>query len=146
MLPVTTTLLTISIIIVPFSLIGCYANSSGIRANVISVSDGDTLQVTQHGKTITVRLACIDAPETGQRRGKAAAKRLDQLLPSGTNIKLRLVAKDRYGRQVAEIYRNNGLINLQMVAEGKAVVYEDYLDSCNRLDGDHDNLACESLP
>ena len=31
---------------------------------VLSVGDGDTLRVKQGGKTITVRLGCIDAPES----------------------------------------------------------------------------------
>ena len=33
------------------------------RATVLSIGDGDTIRVRQAGKALTVRLACIDAPE-----------------------------------------------------------------------------------
>lgn len=45
-------------------------------ATVISVGDGDTIRVMQQDHPITIRLACIDAPETSQPWGKAATKRL----------------------------------------------------------------------
>jgi len=32
----------------------------------LSVGDGDTLRVQAGGRSITIRLACIDAPETAQ--------------------------------------------------------------------------------
>ena len=38
----------------------------GISATVLSIGDGDTIRVRQAGRSITVRLACSDAPETAQ--------------------------------------------------------------------------------
>lgn len=53
-----------------------------LTGRVVSVGDGDTLRVATGDKTLTVRLACIDAPETAQAPfGKASAERLRQLLP-----------------------------------------------------------------
>ncbi len=47
---------------------------------VVSVGDGDTLRVRQSGQTITVRLGCIDAPESAQAPwGAQSANRLNQL-------------------------------------------------------------------
>ena len=37
-----------------------------VRATVLSIGDGDTIRVRQAGRALTVRLACIDAPETAQ--------------------------------------------------------------------------------
>lgn len=37
------------------------------QATVLSIGDGDTIRVRQGGRPITVRLACIDAPEMAQQ-------------------------------------------------------------------------------
>lgn len=39
---------------------------SEVRATVLSIGDGDTIRVQQGQQRITVRLACIDAPEMVQ--------------------------------------------------------------------------------
>jgi micrococcal nuclease len=101
-----------------------------IPAQIISTEDGDTLTVRQNGEHITIRLSCIDAPESSQSGGQAAANRLKALLPQGTKVELRTVETDRYGRTIAEVYKNNVSVNLQMVQEGQAVVYDQYLDAC----------------
>jgi micrococcal nuclease len=40
--------------------------AQGVKATVLSIGDGDTIRVRQAGKALTVRLACIDAPENSQ--------------------------------------------------------------------------------
>lgn len=98
---------------------------------VVSVGDGDTLRVRNQEKTITVRLGCIDAPETKQQPwGEQSAARLKQILPPGTAVWIREIDRDRYGRTVAELYKDNSSVNLQLVKEGKAVVYRQYLSGC----------------
>ncbi len=73
----------------------------------------------------------MDAPERSQKPwGTQAATRLKQLLPKGQIVSLREVDRDRYGRTVAELYVGNQSINLQMVQEGMAVVYSQYLNGC----------------
>ncbi len=97
---------------------------------VISTGDGDTLRINRNGQGVTVRLACIDAPESNQPGGNEASNRLSQLLPHGQVVQVRSLDTDRYGREIAEIYVNNQLVNLTLVEEGYAVVYDQYLNTC----------------
>ncbi|BAY14027.1 thermonuclease family protein [Calothrix sp. NIES-2098] len=99
---------------------------------VVSVGDGDTLRArNQQGQAVTIRLACIDAPELKQQPwGQQSAARLKQLLPAGQSIKVRQVDRDKYKRVVAEVYVGDRSINLNMVQEGQAVVYRQYLKGC----------------
>lgn len=98
---------------------------------VLSVGDGDTLKVQNNSTKVTIRLACVDAPERAQAPwGQAASARLKQLLPVGQVVRLREVDRDRYGRTVAEVYVNGQSINLQMVQEGMAVIYPKYFSNC----------------
>ncbi len=106
------------------------AASQTISATVISTGDGDTLRVNQNRQTVTVRLACIDAPERDQPGGQAASNRLRQLLPRNQAIRLIVVDTDQYGRKVAVAFANGRSVNLQMVQEGQAVVYQQYLSNC----------------
>ena len=109
-------------------------SQASLTAAVISVGDGDTLRVQSQGKTMTVRLACVDAAEMKQAPyGQAASQRLKQLLPKGQRVSLRVVDVDRYQRTVAEVYVGSTPVNLQMVQEGQAVVYRQYLSGCSGL-------------
>lgn len=107
---------------------------SQLTAQIVSVGDGDTLRAGKQGKVTTIRLACIDAPEMSQAPyGAAAAQRLKQLLPKGQTVTFNPIMVDRYGRSVAEVYVNGRSINLQVVQEGHAVVYPQYLSGCPTL-------------
>ncbi len=100
------------------------------NVEVLSIGDGDTITVRENGSKTTIRLACIDAPESSQQGGKEATNYLKQLIPTGTTVGLRTVSTDRYGRTIGEIYRNGDSVNLKMVKQGQAVVYDRYLDAC----------------
>ena len=86
------------------------------RAGLISVGDGDTIRVrASSGESVTVRLDCIDAPETAQGASDAAATQtLRQLVGSGP-LEIRPQTIDRYGRTVAEVYANGRNLNVEMV-------------------------------
>jgi endonuclease YncB( thermonuclease family) len=101
-------------------------------ATVLSVGDGDTVRVSEGAKRITTRLACIDAPETAQAPyGVASRTQLQQFLPVGSVVSLKVQTKDRYGRTVAEIFRNGRSVNLAMVQSGQAFAYRKYLAACD---------------
>ncbi len=45
-------------------------------------------------------------------------------------MQVRTITRDRYGRTVAELYVSKQSVNLQMIKEGQAVVYRQYLKGC----------------
>jgi micrococcal nuclease len=94
--------------------------ANNLTATVVSVGDGDTIRVKTGNKTVTVRLACIDAPEMKQNPwGQQSSARLKQLLPVGQGITLRAIETDKYKRLVAEVFMGNRSINVNMVQEGQ---------------------------
>ena len=101
-------------------------------ATVVSVGDGDTIRVSEGSRRITVRLACIDAPESSQRPwGAISAALLKQLTPVGSEVSLKVQTTDRYGRTVAELLNRLGNVNQLMVEAGQAFAYRRYLRQCD---------------
>jgi micrococcal nuclease len=116
----------------PLSLALLLPGLPGQAATVLSIGDGDTLRVLDAGRQVTIRLACIDAPEMAQAPyGAQSRSLLTGLAPVGTQVNLRVVATDRYGRTVAEILRGSQNVNLQMVRRGQAFAYRQYLSQCD---------------
>ncbi|WPF87364.1 protein kinase [Cyanobacterium aponinum AL20118] len=104
---------------------------------VTKIQDGDALEIDNQ----VVRLACIDAPETKQKPlGEEATKFLTNMLPIGTNVTYRQVDTDNYGRIIAEVYKDNQLINTEIVRNGHAVVYTRFLSNC----GDNQQLYIDA--
>ena len=102
---------------------------------VVSVGDGDTISVSSPSgiNKTTVRLACIDAPETSQAPyGNDARRALQGELAIGTEVSLRTKATDRYGRTVAEVIRGSTNINQALVQSGVAFVNWQYIEGCDR--------------
>ena len=125
-------LITVSLLLFTETAIAFGTAPWAIAATIVSVGDGDTLRVREGQQHLTVRLACIDAPEKAQRPyGASAAARLRQLLPAGKSVSLRIIGKDKYGRTIAEVFTQKRSINLQMVQEGQAAIYRQYLSGCS---------------
>jgi endonuclease YncB( thermonuclease family) len=80
-------------------------------------------------RKLTIRVACIDAPEMAQAAyGQQARQALQQLLPVGSTVTLKTHTKDRYGRTVAEVIASNGAnAGLTLVQQGHAFAYRQYL-------------------
>ena len=114
------------------ALVGCNSGrSQPLRAVVLSIGDGDTIRVREDGRTMTVRLACIDAPELAQSPyGAQARAYLRQRLPLGAVVTVDIHTKDRYGRLVAEVISDSNL-GLALVEDGQAFAYRRYLHGCN---------------
>ena len=109
----------------------CITTSTN-AAMVVSVGDGDTIRVSEGSRRLTIRLACIDAPETFQRPwGPRSTLFLKQLTPVGSEVTLRVQTTDRYGRTVAELLNRQGNVNQLMVEAGQAFAYRRYLRQCD---------------
>ncbi|AFY29056.1 thermonuclease family protein [Cyanobium gracile] len=101
-------------------------------ATVRSIGDGDTLRVVEGGRSVTIRLACIDAPEKAQRPyGQASRAALMTLAPVGSEVSLRVKTTDRYGRTVAEVLRGGQNVNVQLLRQRQAFAYRQYLRQCD---------------
>ena len=109
----------------------CITTSTN-AATVVSVGDGDTIRVSEGSRRLTIRLACIDAPEASQRPwGPRSTAFLKQLTPVGSEVTLRVQTTDRYGRTVAELLNRRGNVNQLMVGAGQAFAYRRYLRQCD---------------
>ncbi len=106
---------------------------------VVVVADGDTLEVMRDGRAVRVRLAGIDAPETGQPWSRRARARLEELVFNrDVSVKVRDV--DRYGRDVVDLMTLDGRrVNDVLVGEGLAWFYAAYSD-----DGELERLEIEA--
>lgn len=105
------------------------------------VSDGDTFKLeTTEGTKLKVRIYGIDAPEKekfsrrtgkisklGQPYGDEAYNALGSKILS-KKVKVEIMDIDRYRRTVGIVYLNGKNINLEMVKEGWAWAYKEYLD------------------
>ncbi|WP_254991988.1 thermonuclease family protein [Cyanobium sp. N5-Cardenillas] len=82
---------------------------------------------------MTIRVACIDAPEMAQSPyGQQARQALQALLPVGSTVTLKTQTTDRYGRTVAEVFTQNGAnAGLTLVQQGNAYAYRQYLKQCD---------------
>jgi len=117
--------------LVSLALLGCTPRRDRAAGRVVSIGDGDTLRVQQGNQRLTIRLACIDAPEMAQRPyGAKARVYLQARLPIGRPVVLKVQTTDRYGRTVAEVFSDIN-IGLAMVEDGQAFVYRKYLSQCD---------------
>jgi micrococcal nuclease len=132
--PASTSLLGLAL--GPLALVGCGApggadtNDEPGAATVVSVVDGDTLEVELGDSTEPVRLIGIDTPESVARDrpnecyGQEASEQLAALIPAGSQVRLErdLEARDRYGRLLAYVYRasDDMFVNHDLVARGFA--------------------------
>ena len=117
------------------------------NAVVERVVDGDTIVARIGGRSETVRLIGVDAPESVaptrpvQCYGKEASLFLSAMLPAGTEISLvrDAEARDVYDRLLGYVVRSSdGLfVNLELVAAGYAAVLsyppnDHYADALDR--------------
>ncbi len=121
--------------------------SSSLFADIgmlTEIVDGDTVHF---GNTIC-RFAYVDTPESRKNNrlknklekcpgvtvetminaGKESKKYIEEKFVNGKSYKYNIVSNDnKYDRKVCEIYTNSSMINLDLVKDGYAVPYYQYI-------------------
>jgi endonuclease YncB( thermonuclease family) len=136
-------------------------------ADLVNVSDGDTIRINVDGREETLRLILIDTPETQDPNnppecyGAEATAFLEGLLPVGSELYLEtdVSERDRFGRLLRYVWLDRGdevyLINEAMVRSGYAaqstfppdVKYEERIQEAARFAREHGYglwSACET--
>lgn len=113
----------------------CAPAADGYTARVVGITDGDTLTVLKADKSqVKIRLAGIDAPESGQDFG-SRAKQAASELAFGKEVTIRPTDTDRYGRTVAEVILPGGKsLNHELVGQGMAWWYRQYAPADKELE------------
>ena len=99
-----------------------------VLVRILTVIDGDTVDIEIDGQTERVRLIGVNTPETKHPTkpiecfGPEASAYMTQLLPKGTEVRIERdeEARDRYGRMLLYLYRDsdNLFINLDLISRG----------------------------
>ncbi len=130
------------ILLLPILMLAHHAHATlrTVTGTVTKVSDGDTIQVVTPEQTkLKIRLYGIDAPETpkinrqsgqihqpGQPFSEESWKALkDKIM--GKQVKLEILDIDKYRRMVCMVWLDDRNINLEMVREGFAEAFIEYL-------------------
>ena len=113
-----------------WALTSLAVSAADLTGKVVGISDGDTLTLLVPDgasfKQVKVRLGEIDTPERKQPYGTRAQQTLSEL---AFNKEARVVVQDtdRFGRTVGRVYMGSVDVNAEMVKQGAAWVYRQYL-------------------
>ncbi|MGX5609583.1 thermonuclease family protein [Bacillus cereus] len=114
-----------------------------IPATITKVTDGDTFKVKfDNGKKETIRLLCIDTPETVHRKkpvqpfGPEASSFTKKMLPIGKKVEVELgiSERDKFGRLLAYVYVDGQMINKMLLEKGLARVAYVYAPNTTHID------------
>lgn len=102
-------------------LMGSVWAHDGISGKVVTVIDGNTLEVTgDDNETIKVSLIGIDCPELGQEYGDKAKKFLERMILE-KEVTVKLQGKDRWGNYLAVVmFKDDIDPRVELLKEGLA--------------------------
>ena len=101
--------------------------AADLSGRVVGISDGDTFTLLTSDKhQVKIRLAEIDAPESGQPYGNKSKQKLSELI-FGKDVSLVVQTTDRYGRTVGRPYVGDVDVCAELVENGFAWAYRRYL-------------------
>jgi micrococcal nuclease len=108
------------------ALVFACSRGEAAEGKVVRVRDGDSIVVMRGGVGIEVRLDGIDCPELAQAFGRKA-KVFTSGLVFGKAVRLVVTGKDRYDRELAEVFLPDGRsLNKVLVGSGLAWWYRNY--------------------
>ena len=81
------------------SLFAASAFATDFTGPLVSVLDGDTIEVLHNSRAERIRFNGIDYPEKGQAYGKKAKQAVSALL-FGKEVTLQTYCKDKYGQTI----------------------------------------------
>jgi endonuclease YncB( thermonuclease family) len=101
---------------------------------VVSVLDGDTIEVLHNTRSERIRLNGIDCPEKGQAYGTRAKQAASELV-FGKEVTLQTFGKDKYGRTIANVILPDGTnVNHSLVKDGWCWWYRKYAPGNKELE------------
>lgn len=93
---------------------------SEVVSKVVSVIDGNTVEITTEGKEVMrVVLAGIDCPELTQNYGDDAKRELEKMLLK-KEVKVTLKGKDRWGNYIAIVMKGSKDPRIVLLEQGLA--------------------------
>jgi micrococcal nuclease len=102
---------------------------------VVSVLDGDTIEVLHNTHPERVRLSGIDCPEKGQAFGNNAKHAASRLV-FGKEVTLHTHGLDKYGRTLGDVFLRDGMnVNQELVKQGWCWWYRKYAPGDTGLEG-----------
>jgi micrococcal nuclease len=124
-------------LVVVVAMSACQSDRASIppdQAEVITVIDGDTLDVSVQGQRERIRVLGVDTPETKKKDtpiecfGPEASAFTASQFPAGTVVELRrdVEARDQFGRLLVTVRRvSDGFdLSIELVRQGYATVLE----------------------
>src|SRR5215469_1762040 len=99
--------------------------AADFSGQVVSVIDGDTIEVLHNNRAERIRLNGIDCPEKRQAYGKRAKQAASELV-FGKDVTLNTFGKDKYRRTIADVLLSDGTnVNHELVKEGWCCWYQE---------------------
>ncbi len=118
-------------VVVLHVLLASSAFAEDFTGPVVSVLDGDTIEVLHNQHPERIRLSGIDCPEKGQAYGKHAASDL----AFGKEVTIHTYGHDKYGRTIADVVLSAGTnVHHELVKDGWCWWYRKYALSDTMLE------------
>jgi micrococcal nuclease len=111
---------SVGLVLIGFFLTSFVSANEVISGKVVTVIDGNTLEVTTtENETYKILLFGIDSPELGQEYGEKAKRFLEKLILE-KNISVEIKGKDRLGNRLGTILIDSKDLRIELLEEGLA--------------------------